>query len=184
MIVWDLRKLYDHLKTKATKIHFFGLGFIQVKLNDNERYHFYNPELNAFVPPEEIHDHRYDFTSSIVKGNLSQEVYTFSTKEKSDHILRYVSCDPDYKAPTERQYVVPELLSTIHSNRGSQYKLSDKAMHKVLPVASSTITYLQRSAKVKPFARVISSASEEVCPFSKDLPESELWEWVKKIIED
>lgn len=184
MTVWDLRNLYEHLKTKATKIHFFGLGFIQVKINDSERYHFYSPGLAAFVPPEEIHDHRYDFISSVVKGCLSQEIYTFSPKEKSDYVLRYVSCDPNYTAPTERQYVIPELLSTVHSNCGSQYKLSEKAMHKVLPVASSTITYLQRGSKVKPFARVISSASKEVCPFSKDLPEAELWEWVKKIIED
>lgn len=183
-MILDYKALYDQLRAKATKIHFFGLGFIQVKLNEQERYHFYNPELAAFVPPEEIHDHRYDFISTVMKGVLSQEIYSFTEKSDGDHVLRYVSCDPGHEAPKDKTFVVPELLTKVHSNRGSQYTLSEKALHKVLPVACNTITYLQRGSKIKPFARVISSVKEEVCPFSKNLPEEELWTWVKRIIEE
>lgn len=180
----NLKTLYDHLKTNSTKIHFFGLGFIQVKVTDKERYHFYHPELTAFVPPEEIHDHRSDFTSTILKGVLSQEIYSITPQTISEFELRHVSCDANHKAPIDRQFVMPELIATTHFNRGSQYKLSEKTMHKVLPVADSTITLLQRGTKKKPFANVVSSAKEEICPFSKDLPEVELWEWVKRIIDD
>lgn len=180
----NLKTLFDHLKANHKKIHFFGLGFIQVKVDDKERYHFYHPDLTAFVPPEEIHDHRYDFISTILKGVLSQEIYTVTPRADGEYQLRYVSCDKDHKAPTEKQFVLPELLSTTSFNRGSQYSLSEKALHKVLPVSSSTITLLQRGTKVKPFARVVSSSKEEVCPFSKDMPEPELWEWIKRIIDD
>lgn len=184
-MIIDPKNLYEYLKSNVQKIHFFGLGFIQVKMNDKERYHFYSPELTAFVPPEEIHDHRYGFMSTVLKGSLSQDIYGFEVSPReTDYELRYVSCDPEYKAPTEKCFVNPELLSRVHLNRGSQYTLSEKSFHKVLPIACNTITYLQRENKIKPFARVISSAKEEVCPFSKDLPEEELWTWVKRIIEE
>lgn len=182
--MFDLSKLYDYLKQDATKIHFFGLGFIQVKVGKKERYHFYNPELAAFVPPEEVHDHRYAFTSSILKGVLSQEFYSIASDAKGDHVMRYVSCDPEKPAPDKRENVKLTLQNRTHSNRGSQYLISENAFHKVLPVASNTITWLQREKITKEFARAVSPVKEEVCPFSKDLPEDELWAWVKRIIEE
>lgn len=180
----NLKTLYSHLKGAHAKIHFFGLGFIQVKVGERDRYHFYSRELTALVPPEEIHDHRYEFMSTVLKGIFSQEIYSVTPDPKSKYELRYVSCEPDVVAPTERTKVLPELLSKTHFNRGSQYTLMPSAFHRVIPCTDNTITLLQRETKTKKFARVVSSTKEEVCPFSKVIPDDELWAMVQKIIDE
>jgi hypothetical protein len=67
----------DHLRATGARPHWFGLGFIQLKLTNNERMHFWHPDLQPIVPEEEIHDHRYDFESFVIKGELRHQIYTF-----------------------------------------------------------------------------------------------------------
>lgn len=181
-----LENLYDYLKTNATKIHFFGLGFIQVKLRKDERYHFYSPELAAITPPEEVHDHRYGFVSTVIKGALEQEFYAVEPDPESQWgwQMRRVSCDPERPAPAEVEVVrLAQTLKNVQLERSS-YNIAHNTLHKVLPVKSNTITYLHRGPKMADFARVVSKAKEQVCPFSKSMSEDECWAHVKKIIEE
>ena len=179
-----IENLYDYLKQHATKIHFFGLGFIQVKLRKNERYHFYSPELAAITPPEEVHDHRYGFTSTVIKGVLEQELYAVEADPEAiwGWQMRQVSCDPEKPTPTTSEPV--RLIRILKSEQveRSSYQIEHGAFHKVLPAKVNTITYLIRGPKIKEFARVVSKGKEEVCPFSKQMSEDECWVHVKKII--
>ena len=85
----------DQLIKNYYKIHFFGLGFIQVKVSDSTRYHFYHKDLPAFT--DHPHNHRYNFTSTCLKGRLKHNLYEVKgyvsgiDKPKS-HILRYDAC--------------------------------------------------------------------------------------------
>ena len=55
-----------------TNPQYFGLGFIQCKINQHERVHIYHPDLMPIVNiEEEIHNHRYDFESTILMGKLT-----------------------------------------------------------------------------------------------------------------
>lgn len=58
----------DYLKKNHTKIHGFGLGFIQIKLGEVFRLHIYTKEIALTTQDEEIHNHRYDFKSTVLKG--------------------------------------------------------------------------------------------------------------------
>jgi len=174
------------LQERHTKIHFFGLGFIQVKVSDKERFHFYHPELSAFVPPEEIHNHRYDFTSRVLKGCFEHEIYSVvdrSTAGIRNGKAREVSCDPNEPAPEAEIDVLATKLTTVRLKAGSNYDLHSDTFHRVLPATEPTITHLTRGEKKTAFATVVSTAEERVCPFSRNLEETELWDWVKKIVE-
>jgi hypothetical protein len=50
-------KLND-LKEKCKMIHYFGLGFIQIKIDDTYRLHFYTNKLPKILHEEEVHNYR------------------------------------------------------------------------------------------------------------------------------
>lgn len=162
---------------------FFGLGFIQVKINKVLRYHFYHPELISIMPDEEIHNHRYDFTSSVLKGALNQTFYSVTPSDKEVWVQRSVSCDPDKPAPTDELNVDVIELSSFCIREGSKYTIKKDTYHKVNPVAEPTITLVQRHFPIeKEYAQVVSrKSSDVVCPFSPKMDEHELFEWIDKI---
>lgn len=47
----------DYLKSLENKPYYFGLGFIQLKINKSQRIHFWHSELIKTAGDEEIHDH-------------------------------------------------------------------------------------------------------------------------------
>lgn len=92
----------EFLKDNCEKIHYFGLGFVQLKMkNPKIRYHFYNKELSRLTPTEEIHNHRYAFESRILAGELDQIIYNVIKcgPDQATHTLRPVSCDPKKPVP-------------------------------------------------------------------------------------
>src|SRR5271168_5571627 len=99
-----LPKLED-LRAKAKKYgsepYWFGLGFIQLKLSDTERMHFWLPEI-PHPEREEIHNHRYDFTSTVLAGHLMHEVWHldsaqwFGSKlQEQDWEIFETNCSPN-----------------------------------------------------------------------------------------
>jgi len=85
----------DALRRFGVAPHYFGLGFIQIKLTPDLRVHFWHPELTATVAEEELHDHRYDFRSHVVHGSTTHQVFEFLRDEKGDHEVVEVSCQEE-----------------------------------------------------------------------------------------
>lgn len=173
----------DYLKSKCKMIHFFGLGFIQVKVSHTQRYHFYSSELPGFVDQESVHNHRYDFTSTILGGKLKQEIFSVTPGEAdAEFVMKEESCRSNVKAPdTETPCRVYKLFEDTHV-KGSTYTIDKDTFHKIVPVTDSAVTFLTRGPIKKEFATVVSPAGAEfVCPFSKQIPEEELWRLVSDI---
>lgn len=80
----------DYLKSHCTLIHYFGLGFVQLKLRDGRRMHFYTESLPAIVGDDDVHNHRYDFTSQVLSGYLVQHIYRVVPGDT--HTLEQESC--------------------------------------------------------------------------------------------
>ena len=176
----------DELKKEAELIHYFGLGFIQVKLTDYTRMHFYTAALPPIIPEEDIHDHRYDFASRILHGTLRQEI--FALAEGDSHILEEETCLPAGRvvsegAPPMRKGVLCG-IKKIHEQefkKGSSYIIDHDTFHRIS--ASDAITFIKRSDYKKELARVAHERGEQkVCPFSKKIPEKELWEIVETML--
>ena len=189
--MWTIQEL----KKQCKKIHFFGLGFIQLKLNDHLRLHFYTTKYSPIVEDTEIHDHRYDFTSKVLLGGLSNRTYSHQTIKATikviqslnlnnpyPHLLHEVSCDPN--RPIKNKEPIECIITTPYSkwyDKGDIYTLFHNQFHKVR-TDEDTITLLLRSGYKQEFAHVIrKKGDKETCPFSKQVPEEELWQIVEEM---
>jgi hypothetical protein len=75
----DQEKLtVSSLKAIGVEPHWFGLGFVQLKLDEHRRIHFWHPDHSSDTPEEEVHNHRYDFNSRIMAGIIVHEVWDFT----------------------------------------------------------------------------------------------------------
>lgn len=171
----------DWLKNNHQMIHYFGLGFIQLKLDNVSRLHFYTEELPPIVSEEDVHNHRYDFTSTILKGELTQEIYTYDLIEKT-HIIEEESCKSGIKCHAEELlFCGIKLLSTQKFSTGSSYWIDHDTFHRI--IAKNCITFLQRDGYKKEFAKIIRKKDKlPVCPFSKKIEEQKLWDIVEFMI--
>lgn len=173
----------DFLKKNHLMIHYFGLGFIQIKINDIYRAHFYTFDLPITSAEEEIHNHRYSFRSQIVKGTLRQKIYAL--KEGDSHLLIKDACAPGSKPEGEP---IPTGITMLADNEytgpQSEYFIAHKTFHTVEAI-SECITLLNRGPYKKELADIVYPKENKlVCPFSENVSEDKLWEIVEGIIND
>jgi hypothetical protein len=169
----------ESLKKHATMIHYFGLGFIQIKLGERYRIHFYTTALPAIISVEEIHNHRYDFTSRVLYGNYCQTLFTIT--EGTTHLCEDESCNEGVHSGKAPDACGIRRLAQETYVPGSHYTLSHEAFHTVQ--TTDAITLLDRKPYAKEFAQVIRPINHlKTCPFSKKISEHELWNIVEKIL--
>lgn len=163
----------DFLKTHKKMIHFFGLGFVQLKLDENIRMHFYHPDLMPIVHEEEIHNHRYDFISTILAGELTQELF-----EIRDGLSNYYMIEENCKQeklsnPVSKDVTVKSLGKRTFS-KGESYTILTSDFHTVS--TNYAITRLYRGNVILDNALIVKKRGEKtVCPFSKKLTENDCW---------
>lgn len=170
----------DDLQRRCEKIHYFGLGFIQLKLNFHERIHFYTTELPRITPWEEVHNHRYNFHSQILSGRLTQQF--FKIVAGNDHIAEEESCQEGVASSSEGRICSLERTSALTLPAGSSYWIDHETLHRV-EAPEECITFLTRSEYLKEKALVVRHVREEkVCPFSQKVPEARLWAIVERML--
>jgi len=174
----------NELKTNCNKIHAFGLGFIQIKLNDKQRIHIYTNEIGLTTKEEEIHNHRYNFTSKVLKGKLTNKIYHIFGA-LGDFIQIKEACDPTKpKDPTQKLRNTPLLITQFETVEGSEYYIEKDTFHRV-SATEGTITLIEREETVKEMADIVYHRDNNlVCPFSVNLSEDILWEIVERKLND
>lgn len=173
------------LRANHQMIHFFGLGFIQIKIDEKSRLHFYHPELPPFV--EHPHNHRYDFTSSVLKGRLHNIIWKETKDENDDlRIMRFESCTAtNTLSLSEARKTRGKIVAEFFTSKGSSYFMPKEVFHQARAVEFPTITLLSRGPKEYDFASILEPADcQSICPFSKNLPENELWDLVEDSIDN
>lgn len=172
----------DTLRRLGAEPAWFGLGFIQLKLNDTHRMHFWHPSLSPDVPDEEIHDHRYNFSSTVLLGRMHHETWAFESDLFGAYELCEVSCDPANPAPDTRRISGTARLTGEYSMPvGSRYNFKINEFHKTR--TNHCITLLTREAPEKEFARVVRKKGDpEICPFSNPKEVSELWDIIADLL--
>jgi hypothetical protein len=173
----------NYLKTLGTPFY-FGLGFIQLKMTNDSRLNFYHPDVMPILDEDEIHDHRYDFHSKVIKGRLENEIFDYNSLLFSDYILCEVSCKKEDagKEPVEIREVEPHKVCGFSCSAGDSYDLENFMFHRIkYPVP--TITLLTRGPIKKEYAHIIKHKdSPAVCPFSKKMSDEEIWEIIEQIV--
>ena len=172
----------DHLRRYEATPAYFGLGFIQLKIKDNSRIHFYHEDLPVLA--EEPHDHRYSFMSYILQGQFDQDLYDFhQTKHDGTHEIVWEDCKPKSGGQSEKS--TPGILKKIFSGTyqaGDYYEIDADTLHTVVG-RENAITYLVRDEPYKDFAGVVREiGAEAVCPFSQSIPVDYCWEMIESML--
>jgi len=174
----------DWLRRSGAEPQWFGLGFVQLKLDDTHRVHFYSDALAPDTPPDEVHDHRYGFTSRVLLGQVRQTLFDFTPDPAGDWMCAEVSCDPANPLPPGggvRGRV--EMTSSAVMAVGSRYSVIARQFHTF--EAARAVTHLSREATRLPHARVCRPIGvEAVCPFSNPRPAEFLWSIIADLLLD
>lgn len=174
----------DYLRYQQAKPQWFGLGFIQMKISNERRLHFWHPDLAPNLGnAEEVHNHRYDFTSSVIKGEMENEVWEMVYDEAGDYRLWRVSCQPGNADSAEM--VGPMTVADVATytiRTGGSYTMPQPIFHRSFP-KGHTVTMLKRGKVTEDYAYVIRSATaQHNCPFAVSIPEPVLWERIEEIL--
>lgn len=165
----------DYLKNNNIRVYYFGLGFIQLVFDKYKRIHFYNSKLHQ--TNDEVHNHRYNFTSKIIKGKFIQTKYNLINGDS--HYLKNESCNNNKIISSEIPISI-EKIKKEEFNKDQEYFLGFNEFHNV-EFINNTITYLTRSDYITDYAQVIYEKGKDIiCPFSSNIEDRLLWE----IIED
>lgn len=166
------------LKNNCERLYYFGLGFIQLKINEEFRIHFYTDKLPTIT--DTPHNHRYDFDSLILKGEFKNILYK---EEKGNNwVIDNESCNPDIEAPKETKEVSLVKMSETVYSEGESYHMYYKDFHSVF--SESCITLLKRSEYKQDYAQVSRKKGEKtICPFSMtNIPEEDLWKIIEEML--
>lgn len=169
----------DWLRNNYISITYFGVIGIQLKVTQKERLHFYTKQLPSFVSEEDVHNHRYDFFSTILYGNFQQDIFVVTEGHK--YIKEKESCKKDIICNDSGVLCDIKLVYSSNYVKNSKYFIEHDIFHRVK--ADDYITLIERSDYKKDLADVIRPVKEEkICPFSKEVKEDELWEIVNSMI--
>jgi hypothetical protein len=78
---------YARTALLTAKPFLHGNGFMIVKLSDTERLHVWHPSLPSQKVATPIHDHTFDFRSTVLRGVLAHTA--FYAYEHDEHELRW-----------------------------------------------------------------------------------------------
>lgn len=168
--------------------HYFGLGFIQLKLDQERRLHFWTPDWPTIPGNDsEIHNHRYAFASTVLKGALDQVVYAMGKLhaipvEGAMEVME-VSCQQgSEETPVLVGYATPSALVAHRIETGGSYTLLPDDFH-VANAVGDTITMVMRGPVAHKKARVLRPLNAAfVCPFSIEKSTQECWGRIEKML--
>lgn len=176
----------DALRQSGARPHYFGLGFIQLKLSRAHRLHFWVPEWPVIPGAfDELHNHRYDFHSSVLKGSLAQKVYSIGPiKTSGDHedweVIQVGCSSKEESEPQVIGYTMPHLVLEHRICAGQDYFLSQRAFHVANPCDDTTITLVKPGEVQEPMALVVRPQGNGfTCPFSLGYTEEECWKRIE-----
>lgn len=158
--------LFDYLKKEHQTIKEFGLGFIQIKI-DNFNYNFYTDKVKKFDNYDMPHNHQTNFISEVIKGELVEYIYDLTPGEE---ILNCVCGNPENKLK-DVNYLFKEKI--IHK-QGSLYFRNKQHFHSVEAV--NTITKVMKIGD-----KTDAFAFGQSVDYIKDKTEEDLWKIVKEM---
>lgn len=132
--------LYDYLISNYESIGYWGLGFVQVKVG-RTNYHFYTDKFGVF-DVDNPHTHKYDFSSSIITGELTDNRYTVKPSKIG---YRRVSNKCTINQ-LEEEFVTCEIEDTLVHKKGDTYTLEAHVFHTV-SATNGTITKLVKTTE-------------------------------------
>lgn len=176
----------DELRACRATPHYFGLGFIQIKVSASRRYHFWVPDWPT-IPgaASQAHNHRYPFSSTVLFGRIRQELFRLGPlkahPEGADLEVAEVSCQPG-DSPRVVGYGQLERVLDLTTHAGGSYRLTPRDFH-VSWAPGPAITCLDRGPTVLAMAQVVRPVGAPAhCPFAGDMGEEACWDRIGRML--
>ncbi len=179
-----LQEIRDEVRARRRHLEpqWFGLGFIQLKLDQKRRLHFWHPSLipDDFLFSNEYHDHRYDFRSDVLVGEITNHLGGATHDLTGAHELSEVCCQGGGMFPLGR--VKLSDLGSFTTRAGQHYLLGNESLHRVDAVRC--VTLQTRADEVREKAKVVSLfGSPSANPFDSNLPLDSMWAIIDDLLE-
>ena len=175
----------DELRALDGRPHYMGLGVIKHMFRGNRAYHFYSDKTLAIV--EDIHEHRFGFTSTVIKGELKNYIYEIDgTDPNSTLQVERGECT----AGAERNIIQSNInlieACTFTTLPSQSYHIEYTTLHKVECITPKVITLLTKelpNRQTNP-RFITDTANPSVCAFSEPKTEAECWELIEYTLSD
>jgi hypothetical protein len=174
-----LRELGDR---ESVIPHYMGLGVVKLPVSPRYAYHFYSDQAEIFCDP--IHEHRFNFTSTVVRGRFKNTLYTlFDDDPNSPYVVEEGECGPDTeKNITMRNVRIHESASFVTSE-GESYSLAYDTWHRVECLTNKVITFLDKQPFVHYMGRILQDSRNPLpCSFSRPKTVKNCWEIIEYTI--
>lgn len=151
------------------RIHarFHSLGFYSIVLTTHNQKDLPSLRINIYLSnqfkqsPDAIHNHAYDFSSTIVVGSMRQILFKISAGPESYHKMDFNGFQE-----TRRADICLRQRMSVDMPQGSVYSIDSSTIHSVIPTESRTITALVRTAYER-------RNTSRYCPLGNLFPEAE-----------
>jgi len=169
----------DELRKRATYVHYLGLGVIKCRIGKYESYHFYSDRSPVLV--NQIHDHRFGFTSTILKGVLKNTIYIIDGQDP-ESVLQVER--GECKKEADREILVTNAnmkeLTNFTSCAGESYYIAYDTLHQIEVVTPALVTHLKK----EPFSQiaprfVVDTSVPHICAMSQPKTRNECWEIIE-----
>lgn len=169
----------DYFKSNAKVIQYFGLGFVQIKINENTRFHFYNSDL-VVTAQDDIHNHRCGFKSTILTGSLNENIYSVS--QGDEYYVKVSKCQKGVKNELLDLKVDAKLIMSTTYYRGSHYFRYPNEFHTVSATHCITELFLFLPKSENALVLIENKENIDYCPFVAEYSTEDLWELVNNTI--
>jgi hypothetical protein len=144
--------------------------------------HFWHPDCQPTISDEEVHNHRYSFSSRIIIGEMVHETFHYEKSEKGDTECMEVCCQPD---KSEEPKLISTGIMTMTGryvlNKGSSYFFCANSFHRT--ITKKAVTILCRGEIETENALVLRPTGiPSICPFSVKKSESECWDIIRELL--
>ena len=175
----------DQLRALGGRPHYMGLGCVKyVFRGGSQAYHFYSDKAEILV--EDIHEHRFAFTSTVKKGTLKNYIYdVHGTDPDSTLQVERGECRPDAERVVEVANASIVELCTFVTAPGQSYHLDQTTLHRIECLTPKVVTLINREPMIETKPRfIVDTANPSVCAFSKPKSEKECWELIEYTLDD
>ncbi len=178
----------------AANISLHGLGFIQVKLGANQRLHVWHPDLprRECFAESQVHDHRFGFTSTVLRGCLVNHVHAALKLEVDGRQLEShdVYVHEGDRLPTGNRPWLPDgrvwltTVSTQVVHERQSYSMLPGVFHSTEPMGMVATIMAKRPALVRGARTLVRMGTEPDVDFDRlQLSTREMWAVVRAVLE-
>ena len=144
-----LRKIIfnpDLLAAIAHRSYVHDNGFVKIVLDDSgaSKYRIHVYPAGRIFAAENLHNHRWPFTSLILVGSLPHEIATVSADPEGDHArFEYIrNEDGTFSlSATGEMYNLESIISDVH-DAGEVYVMPTATIHRIIPPTTFTATFV------------------------------------------